>query len=52
MTSPGQVRTDTIAAPAGKPVSVCSHSGAPVWAEYPDTVSPAPRAATPSPTDT
>ena len=47
MTSPGQVRTDTMAAPAGKPVSVSSHSGAPVLAEYPDTVSPTPTAATP-----
>ena len=34
--SPGQVRTDTIAAPAGKPVSVYAHSGVPVWAEYPE----------------
>ena len=47
MTSPGQVRTDTMAAPAGKPVSVWSHSGAPVLSEYPDTVRPTPTAATP-----
>ena len=33
VTSPGQVRTDTMAAPAGKPVSVWPHSGAPVLAE-------------------
>ena len=34
MTSPGQARTDTMAAPAGKPVSVSCHSRAPVLDEY------------------
>ena len=52
MTSPGQVRTDTMAAPAGKPVSVVRHRSAPVFAEYPVTVRPTPMAAPPSPTDT
>ena len=51
MTSPGQARTDTMAAPAGKPVSASCHSRAPVLAEYADTVSPAPTAATPPPTE-
>src|ERR1035438_10507404 len=51
VTSPGQVRTDTMAAPAPKPVSVTRHRSAPVFEEYPVTVSPEPTAATPSPTD-
>jgi hypothetical protein len=40
-----------MAAPAPKPVSVTRHRSAPVFEEYPVTVSPEPTAATPSPTD-
>src|SRR5260370_652646 len=51
VTAPGKVRPDRTAAPAGKPVSVSCHRSAPVFDENPDTVSPAPTAATPPPTD-
>jgi hypothetical protein len=40
-----------MAAPTGNPVSVTRHLSAPVFDEYPVTVSPAPTATTPSLTD-
>jgi hypothetical protein len=51
VTWPGQARTDTMAAPAGKPVSVSCQASSPVAEEYAVTVSPVPTAATPPPTE-